>query len=194
MNDDENISGDIPNESLFSVPIPKIFHSFELGSPFSKCSVCGKNLLTSPDAYFIEKAFRGEEVIFEYAMCDSCREGMGGELSEESMENLSIFFTEQINMIERIEMLFEQFDNSVKPWLDRCLVTGKPRKECEGYQICAQCQNDQLLVALGPMMISSEATEQLQALLSKKTQEGFDGFIKDTLNPPVDFQDIPLLV
>jgi len=179
---------------LYTVPIPKIFHSFELDAPFEKCSACEAPLLGTGTPYFIEKAYKANEVIFEYAMCDECREGMGKEMSDESKANIELFFMENINMIERFGTLFHSFDNSIKPWLDRCVITGKQRSECEGFQICAQCENDQIIVALAPMMVSSEATEQIQKLLSKKTREGFDGFVKDTLNPPVDFQDVPMLL
>jgi hypothetical protein len=44
------------------------------------------------------------------------------------------------------------------------------------------------------MLVSSEATERIQKLLSKKTREGFGGFVRETLNPPVDFQDVPVLL
>ena len=180
--------------ALFSVPIPKIFHSFELDAPFAKCSACGAELIGTATPYFIEKAYKGSEVIFEYAMCDDCRGGMSQEMSEESMANLGLFFMENIDLDERFGTLLGSFDNSIKPWLDKCVITGKPRSECDGFQICAQCENDQIVVALAPMMVSSEATEQIQELLSKKTREGFDGFVKDTLNPPVDFQDVPVLL
>jgi len=182
------------DEIVFTVPIPKIFHSFELDAPFAKCSVCGNDLASSGVPYYIEKAFKGDEVVFEYAMCDNCRGEMSGELSMESMMNLGRFFMENVDFVYRIGELLSKFDNSVKPWLEHCAITGKQRSECEEFQICAQCENDQIVVDLAPMMISSEATLRIQELLSKKTREGFDGFIKDTLNPPVDFQDVPMLL
>jgi hypothetical protein len=43
-------------------------------------------------------------------------------------------------------------------------------------------------------MISAKASEEIQKLMSKKTKDSFDSFIKETLNPPVDFKDIPVLI
>jgi hypothetical protein len=43
-------------------------------------------------------------------------------------------------------------------------------------------------------MISEDAVEEIQQLISKQTRESFDGFVRDVLNPPVDFKDIPILI
>lgn len=178
----------------FTVPVPRIFHSFEKEGIFTNCTVCDSFLLEEGVSYFIEKAFKGNEVIFEYAMCDNCREGIEEEISLESMMNLGNYFMEHVDMYERYETLIHKFDNSVKPWVDKCLFTAKPRIECESYQICAACEGANLIVSFLPFMVSSDAAEEMQMLMSKKTRESFDGFIRDVLNPPVDFKDIPILI
>ena len=182
------------DNNSFNVPVPKIFYSFEKEGIFTNCSVCDSFLLEEGVSYFIEKAFKGTEVIFEYAMCDNCREGMGEEISLESMMNLGNYFMENVDMHERYETLIAQFDNSIKPWVEKCLFTEKQRGECESYQICALCEGSKLIVSFLPFMVSSGAAEEMQELMSKKTRESFDGFIRDVLNPPVDFKDIPVFI
>ncbi len=181
-------------DQFFTIPIPRIFHSFFHEGMFPECSVCNKKLLVDEVSYFIEKAYQKGEVAFEYAMCDDCRMSMGEELSLESMMNLANYFMEHGDLIARRELLMDNFDNSVKPWINECLFTGKLRSECKSYQICAECDGENLVVSFLPFMISSEAIEEIQSLISKKTRDSFNGFIRDVLNPPVDFKDIPILI
>jgi hypothetical protein len=178
----------------FTVPLPRIFHSFFHEGPFPECTVCGKALLEDGVSYFIEKAYSRGEVIFEYAMCDECRSGMGEELSFESMMNIAAYFMEHGDLIERRERLMEAFDNSIKEWIEECIFTGRKRAECDSYQICAECEGSNLVVSFMPFMVSGEATEELQNLLSKETKESFDRFTRDVLNPPVDLKNIPILI
>lgn len=177
----------------YSIPIPRIFYSVEHDGVFQHCSVCGSYLLDEEVSYFIEKAYRGPEVVFEYAMCSGCRDSMETELSMESMVNIGNYFIEHVNMNYREELL-EQFDNNIKPWLDECVFTDIKRSECKDYQICAECQGPNLMVSFLPLIISSTAIDEIQNLMSKKTKDSFDRFVRDTLNPPVDFKDIPVLI
>lgn len=178
----------------FTIPIPRIFYSFFHEGMFPECSVCGKALLTDDSSYFIEKCFQKGEVIFEYAMCDDCRTGMGEELSLESMMNLAQYFMKHGDLLERRKSLINQFDNSVKPWVEECLFTGKLRTDCESYQICATCEGRNLVVSFFPFMVSWDAIEEIQGLLSKQTKESFDKFTREVLNPPVDLEHIPILI
>ena len=181
-------------DQRFLIPIPRIFYSFFHETLFPECTVCGKSLLDEGVSYFIEKAYRKGEVIFEYAMCDDCKDGMGGELSMESMMNIANYFMEHGDLIARRAELMQNFDNSVKPWVSECLFTGKLRSECEMYQLCAACEGRNLVVSFLPFMVSEDAIEDIQSLLSKETKESFDKFTREVLNPPVDLKNIPILI
>ena len=185
---------DIDESQSFSIPIPRIFYSFFHEAPFPECTACGKALLEDGVEYFIEKAYQNGEVIFEYAMCDECKSGMEEELSLESMMNLANYFMEHGDLIERRTHFMERFDNSVKEWLDECIFTSNKRSESETYQICAECEGRNLIVSFMPFMVSYEAIEEVQGLLSKQTKESFDKFTKEVLNPPVDLKNIPILI
>jgi hypothetical protein len=43
-------------------------------------------------------------------------------------------------------------------------------------------------------MISGNATEEIQSLISKQTRESFDKFTREVLNPPVDLKNMPILI
>jgi hypothetical protein len=88
-------------EQFFTIPIPRIFHSFFHEGMFPACSVCDKKLLEDGVSYFIEKAYQRGEVAFEYAMCDECRMSMGEDLSVESMLNLANYFMEHGDLLAR---------------------------------------------------------------------------------------------
>lgn len=181
-------------ESSFLIPIPKIFYSFFHEGLFPNCTVCETPLLHDGVSYYIEKAYNKGEVVFEYAMCNDCRCSMEDAISEESQMAIFNYFFEHFDVMKEHADLISQFDNSVKPWVEKCLLSGRKRDEIDCYQICAECDGPNLVVSFLPFMISSEVTEEMQGLLSKKTKESFDGFVRDVLNPPVDFHDIPLLI
>lgn len=178
----------------FQVPIPSIFHSFEKDAPFSECVACGRPLLRDGVSYFIEKAFRKGEVVFEYVICEFCRGVVSETISFESMSNIGAYLTENMDAFAGRGELLEGFDNSVQAWLSECFFTGTKRRECDSYQICAECDGLNLVVSLLPMVISEEAAETFQSLMSKQTRDSFGDFTRETLNPPADFHDIPLLV
>jgi len=178
----------------FQVPVPTIFHSFEKDAPFSECVSCGRKLLEHDVGYFIEKAYQSKEVIFEYAICDSCRGAVSGMISCESMSNIGAYLMERSDSFLGRGELLENFDNTVTPWLSKCFFTENLRDDCDSYQICAECEGPNLVVSVLPVMISQEAVETFQSLMSRQTRESFEDFTHETLNPPVDFHDIPLLV
>jgi len=178
----------------FNIPIPRIFYSFFHEGMFPECTVCSKKLLNGKTSYFIEKAYQKGEVVFEYAMCEECRDEMSTEISSESLMNLADYFMKNGNLIERRATLLQNFDNTAKPWLEKCLFTEKKRSECESYQICAECEGRNLTLSFLPFMISETATEEIQSLISKQTRESFNRFTRDVLNPPVDLKNIPILI
>ena len=176
------------------IPIPEIFHSFLYEGMFSECCVCDIELLHDGTGYIIEKAFKGDEVIFEYAMCNVCRMDMYEELSKKSLTLIEHYFDERINLVERRQDLLEGYDQSIEPWIDKCILSGKPRMDCDGYQIYADCDGGDLLFSYLPYIISCDSIDEIQELLSLKTRDRLDGFIRDVLNSPFDFKDMPVFI
>lgn len=181
------------SQSELSIPVPRIFHSFEHDGPFRSCSSCNAPLLEPGTSYFIEKVLQGKEVIFEYAMCSNCRDTMQTELSFESMLRIGSYMMQHLDIEPRMRLI-EGFDNNIAPWLDTCVFTGMPRKDCNRYQICAEFSGPNMLVSLLPMMVCEKAAEDMQELLSAKTRESFGKFIRDTVSPPTNFKDIPIFI
>ena len=158
----------------FQVPIPTIFHSFEHDAPFSKCVSCDRPLREKGVSYFIEKLYRKDEVVFEYALCESCRSASSEMISFESMTDIGSFLMDKMDSFSEREKLLANFDNSVQPWLKNCFFTDSERISCDNFQICAECDGPDLVVSLLPMMISEEATEIFQSLMSKQTRDSLE--------------------
>ena len=174
--------------------IPPVFHSYSEERTFQQCISCNVYLLSTDTEYLIEKAFRRypgfdtQDVIFEYAMCLRCAERMRQELSRESMRNIQQFFDQRVDFYgRRQEMLYEYGLNS-DAWLDRCIVTGKPRAELQEYQIYGHCRGDRFLFSYLPYMISDEAVDAMTGLLSEKTKGEIDGFIDDNFGLPPELK------
>ena len=166
------------------IPIPDAFWSFADEGPFEKCTACGKSLLDDGTLYLVEKAFKNSEVVFEYALCIDCHLGLRDELFQKSLQLIGHYFDEHVNLVERREKLIQDFEAGPAPWIENCLITGKPIDECEEYQIMTLCDGRDLLFTYIPCMISGQAMEDIQQILSRKTRERLDAFVEDYLGVP----------
>ncbi len=170
-------------------PIPRVFHSFLTDEPFACCSMCGKPF-GEEDAHIVEKSYQGSEVIFEYALCYPCRYQLRDDLSKKSLELVAHFFEERVDVKRRREQLIATFPDH-EPWLEACILTGRRRSECESYNIYAECQAGDLIFSYMPFMISSEGMEELEKVLSRKTRDRLDDFVRDVLGLPGDCLGLP---
>ena len=157
------------------IPIPREFWSFETGMPFKRCSVCERSLLENGVEHFIEKAIEKDEVIFEYAICGECREGLMREISETSLKLIQNYFAEHIDFAHRTEQLASSDPQDYRAWISRCLVKGNPRNELDKYQLYGYCIGEEMILCEAPYLISGEAIDDIIKLLSDQTL----GFLND---------------
>jgi hypothetical protein len=151
-----------------SIPIPRIFRPFLEEGPFETCLICGCGLLQPGVHYMIEKAFRGTEVIFEYAICLSCSQNLHKELSAESLQRLRRHFEEHVDWEERDKRLLKTSRGRCEPWLQHCVITGTPRDQAHAYHLIGHCAGDKLVLMFHPFMICEAAMIQMERLISKK--------------------------
>jgi len=157
-------------------PIPEDLHSAYERGPFRACVHCGE-VLTDGRVYEIQKVFRGTEVVFEMAVCHSCGESLSREFSEESLERVQTF-------------LVNNFKPSTKA--EHCNFCGFPRGLFENYTLLGACRASSLLVP--SIVICNDCSEKLQEVLSKKTRDANDDFIRDHFpGVPADLDLSPTL-
>ena len=172
------------------VPIPSMFHSLLADGPFEKCLECECDLLNSSELYVIERVFRGTEPIVELAVCMNCRSKISGELSELSRQRIQAYLEERIVWENRLELLNEESED-VASWVDHCVITKTSLEECSEYQIMGFCRGDQIALGPLPIMISGEAIEQINRLLSRGTRDRMEDFTDSHFGMPSEFRDLP---
>ncbi|MEP2774193.1 MAG: hypothetical protein ABJH05_18695 [Fulvivirga sp.] len=183
-----------PEEFENSNAIPKAFHNFETGSPFERCIDCNTYLLDGQIEYFVEKAIKSykdytaTDVIFEYAICMNCAERMRKQMSVESMQSIQKYFSENVNFIDRMQLMQAHPDNP-EAWMQQCLVKGTQANQLEEYQIYAHCKGKQLVTAQMPYLISSQALDEITHLLSNETLDELDGFMDQHFGPPPELME-----
>jgi len=183
-----------PEEFENSNAIPKAFHNFETGSPFERCIDCNTYLLDGKVEYFVEKAIKSykdytaTDVIFEYAICMNCAERMRKQMSVESMQSIQKYFSENVNFIDRMQLMQAHPDNP-EAWMQQCLVKGTQANQLEEYQIYAHCKGKQLVTAQMPYLISSQALDEITHLLSNETLDELDGFMDQHFGPPPELME-----
>lgn len=142
-------------------PIPEILHSVYEEGPFRTCNVCGA-VLTDGRLYEIQKVYRGEQVVFELAICDRCGETVSREFSEESMEKIKRHLLEN----------FKPSDDA-----GHCHFCGFPRALIHNFTIVGACTETSLI--LPSIIMCDNCSESIQELLSRKTRDAHDDFVRD---------------
>ena len=174
------------------IEIPKEFYHSTTRKPFQKCSLCNKELQTSNEFYFVEKAFEKKlqsskhEVIFEYAMCSQCQASMSGELSKKSLQNIGMYFklyTENRKLPET--------EKEIKDSYSTCLVRNEKADSFKEYQFAGIFINDKMVILNHfPFALGSFAIDEVQELISEKTRNFLNG-LKDRIIPPEVRDKVP---
>lgn len=173
------------------IPLPELLHSVEKGRPFEHCLMCNSNLLEDGTQYLLEKAFKGDEVIFEFALCLDCQQNCSDEMSKKSRLRVDAWFSERVDLADRRTGLLKTSSDEFEPWIDECVLTKKRRSDCSEYQLFAHCDGPDLLFSYFPYMISGAGMDELVRLLSKQTRDRIDGFTDQYLGMPPEFQELP---
>lgn len=171
------------------IDIPKTFKTFISEEYFQNCISCNKYLLKDRTLYVIEKAIKDNYVEFEYAMCMDCAEKMRKNLSSLSLERIAKYFEEHINSFDARNLLIEQKFTTIDDYLSTCLINGSPVNRLNEYQIFAYCEGDKLLLSYFPYMISHEAIEEMQELLSPQTKDELDNFTRKHFDLPPEWKE-----
>jgi hypothetical protein len=191
MNLGEHDFPDLPR-----LEIPRLFRNSDTDGLFQSCLVCERSLLDGQTPYLIEKAirryprFETEDVVFEYALCMQCYQDVAQRMSNESMVKLQQFVERQASLAERSERLLEEAPDNHAPWVQSCMVTGKPIAECTEYTVCAHALGDHLLLGVMPYAMSGEALDQMIDLLSYATQDALNDFRDNHIGGPPEWEDL----
>ena len=143
--------------------------------------------------YSIEKVYKRypnvdrPQVLFEYAVCDTCAMQIREEFSEESAANMQAYFTQ--NLAERAQ---EIEDQSLETKLNTCLLSQKPLEDEQEYAIVARARGGKMLQSHYPFAIGVTAMDELQELLSDKTKDLLDDFVNQNFPGPPEFETVPV--
>lgn len=164
--------------------LPPKLYSEATGEAFTQCSVCDNSL--EGMLYFVEKAYqrnlgdREHTVIFEYAICESCKRQMMKKVSKESMQRMQHFMVHHQEEME--EMMQETSD------LNHCSFTHQALEELDEYHVIGVIKNNEPQVA--PMIFGPQILASYQDLLSEETKGFFDDFYDDFIDIPPELQRI----
>ena len=156
------------NPEIVSRPIPDLFLAFD-GTRFDHCTTCDSDLLEPDAMYAIERAFRGDEIVWELAICFGCRERFDQTFSDQSRVAISRYFKDRVDLEARTERLLEEIGPSVDGWVSYCLVTGEPASSCGERVIYGTCVGEEFLFCLLPYMLSGRAHKELMSTLSNRS-------------------------
>lgn len=158
-------------------PIPEELFSFYEDRPFKICTRCGEGLADFSEGYRVSKVYRGEEVIFEYALCLPCLRNMFEESSEESKEALMKFQMERFRFVSGF---------------DECALCDNTRDALPTmeYGLVGICVGDGLAES---NLICGGCMEAMSECVSEETRKGWDRFVEDNFpGVPADFEPMPV--
>jgi hypothetical protein len=148
---------------LPSGPVPPDLRSAYHEGPFPSCSDCGRPFGDDDaEPHLIERVFRGGESIFEYALCLPCALLLMSQYSEESKRNLESYFAERLA------------PDAPEGSCDRCGLSGDSLEE--ERTVAGAAMSGSLLGRT--LVICGGCADGAEAVLSKKTKEAFDAFVR----------------
>lgn len=150
------------------------------------CKICNKDLMAG-EPYAIQKVIKnykdqkGPQVLFDFALCQTCMEEARGELSLESRQRIDAF------MLDGLQQLEEAYETPRDRYLaHRCTLSGEPLSEVGEYQVMAVCQGDQIMDS--PICLSDKMLEAIQDLLSDKSRDELNRFTENNFGWPPDLK------
>jgi hypothetical protein len=152
-----------PEDPPPRVPVPRELFSEHDEGPFRTCSDCGTSLQSPEALHVIGKCWRDGEVVFEFALCMACGISLFMQYSEESKKNLAAYFVPLPGVeASGLDACF------------RCGLSGEGLAEEKSVEAVALGSTlvDQPIVVCGP------CSEGAEKVLSKKTKEAFDSFVR----------------
>ncbi len=168
-------------------PIDKVFYPFDSKEPFKSCTMCQTQFEEDTD-FLIEKAVKGNDVIFELAMCLPCAENMRKQLSEDSLKNIEKYMS-SVDFEGRAQHFVETQSDKIQDYISTCLVSGKEIDPNEEHQIYALCTGSQMIYSAMPYAMRGAVMEEIQELLSPETRQELDDFMDQYLIPD-DLRDL----
>jgi hypothetical protein len=148
--------------------------------------MCGESLHDS-SRYFIEKVFKQNrvlnisEIVYEYAICESCANSMSNEISNDTKAAITqLYETYSENLLRKLDYLHRTEKYSIDSWVDRCSMTGKQVRLCNGG----------LVYEHTPIVISDDFVQKIQDVLSAETKETFDDFKKQITDGDPSVEDL----
>jgi hypothetical protein len=173
-----------------TIEIPRVFKTFISEAYFKNCIICDRYLLDEETEYVIEKVISNGYVELEYSMCLDCVEKMRQRMSEESMERVNRYFEEHFDFYARRYNILASRSSNIEDYISSCLFKDKPVHELEEYQLLGHCRGDKMLLSVFPYIVSKDAIEEVQELLSVKTREELDDFTDRYFGLPPDLKEI----
>lgn len=168
-------------------PLPSSLHSEDSGRAHEHCKICNK-AFGSEEIYGIQKVYKnypgqGPQVLFDFALCQSCMQEARAELSVESRLRIDEF------MMQRLHALAEEGIDPKERYLqEQCTLTGKSLTEAKEYQLVAVCQGEHLMES--PLVLSDEILEAIQELLSDESRDELNRFNENNFGWPPELQKI----
>ena len=177
MSDETPSEDQPPFEMKPKGPIPEELYSFYEDRPFRICTRCGEGLYDFKHGYRVSKTYKGDEVIFEYALCNHCLHKIMEESSEETQKRLYEF---QITRMRKTS------------GFDECELCDRPEEAAqrEEYGLVGICLGEQIVEA---NKICGLCMEEMNELVSTKTRESWDRFVDENFpGVPADFEAFPV--
>lgn len=182
-------------ESYMLEEIPDIFKSDLTETYFEKCTICSVSLLDPPTNYIVEKAFKHHakfnitDTVFEYAVCMDCYQKIHKQFSKSSKQRVEAYFRENTDLVGRKQHNFSEGKLGLENWLGNCAVKGTDKDTLGEYQIAAHFVGDKMLLHEFPILLSGEAVDEIQELLSPETRGEIDGLTDQFLGLPPEFKE-----
>lgn len=139
--------------------------------------------------YIVNKAYSGDECVFEFAMCLDCREALNAALSEKSRVAMFDFMHDNMDMEKREEELGT--DSPDDDYIAHCATCGKSKTDSASYSLGAMFQSHHMIKGPFPMLICDDCEIKIADTISEETRDTWDKFITENFPGPPSEVKLP---
>lgn len=184
------------HEKYLKIEIPKRFYSDSAGEPFKQCQVCGRSLHAPGVTYVVEKAMKNYpgydfcSTVYELAICLDCHQKVQQGMSEESVKNLQLYYQSVMEKKGQHQVFIDMRTFNLDDWFSTCFFKGSEISKMSEYQMVAQFEGDKMLMTTPPLIIGSEAMNEMSSLLSDKTIDDMNDFRNRFMGPSPEIEEL----
>jgi hypothetical protein len=168
-------------------PIPIQFQQGFFDGYFQSCQFCQCNLLDDRCNYIINKSYVDHQLVYEIAMCVTCKMELNKAYSKESIESINKLFPWKDILEKRMDIILADVEKKYEVLTDSCTLCNEKKENLANYYEYAFCNGKDLVYYHYPYLLCETCGLKIYTALSKKTINAVNEYFYSYFGAPPEW-------